>query len=135
MLQDKYILIVEDNTLNRVVYSMILKMAGCQIEFDRWGRDTIEKLKRQKFDLIILDLMLPHGDSGYTIYEQIREMPEYNNVPVIAVSASEPADAIPRVQKLGFDGFIAKPLDKTLFPQQLKRIFQGEKVWYAGERL
>ena len=134
MLKGKNIFIVEDDTLNRVVYTVILKKEGVQIEFDRWGRDTVRKLKQMHYDLIILDLMLPYGDSGYTIFEQVRQLPEYAEVPIIAVSASEPSLAIPKTRELGFDGFIAKPIDKYLFPQQLTQLLQGESVWYAGER-
>ena len=64
MLKGKQIFIVEDDTMNRVVYTMILKKEGVILEFDRFGRDTITKLKLAKYDLIILDLMLPRGDSG-----------------------------------------------------------------------
>ena len=134
MLKGKNIFIVEDDSLNRVVYTIILKQEGVHIEFDRWGRDTVRKLKQMQYDLIILDLMLPYGDSGYTIFEQIRQLPEYAKVPIVAVSASEPAFALPKTRELGFDGFIAKPIDKYLFPQQLTQLLQGEGVWYAGER-
>jgi CheY-like chemotaxis protein len=112
-----------------------LKKEGCNIEFDRWGREAIKKLGQNQYDLIILDLMLPHGDSGYTIFERIRLLPQYASVPIVAVSASEAAVAIPKVQELGFNGFIAKPLDKDLFPKQLEQLFEGEKIWYAGTRL
>jgi CheY-like chemotaxis protein len=134
MLQGKNILIVEDDPLNRVVYTVILKKEGCNIEFDRWGRETIAKLGKQKYDLVILDLMLPYGDSGFTIFEQIRQMPEYNDIPIIAISASEPAVAIPRAKELGFNGYITKPLDKNLFPRQIASLLEGETIWYAGER-
>ena len=135
MLKGKNIFIVEDNTMNRVVYSVMLKKEGCFVEFDRWGRETVKILEWKSFDLIILDLMLPHGDSGFTIFEEIRKLKQYENVPIIAISASEPAISIPRAQEMGFNGFIAKPLDKNLFPQQLETILAGEEVWYAGARL
>lgn len=134
MLKGKKIFIVEDNAMNRTIYMIILTKSGCHVEFDRLGRQTIKKLSEQPFDIIILDLMIPHGDSGYTIYDKVRALPQYQNVPIIAVSASEPAITIPKVQDLGFDGFIAKPLDKELFPQQLEQLLQGEKVWFAGTR-
>jgi CheY-like chemotaxis protein len=132
MLKDKKIFIVEDDTMNRVVYTMILKKAGAIIEFDRIGRDTVQKLSQTKYDLIILDLMLPRGDSGFSIFEQIRQMEDYKLVPIVAISASEPTQAIQRAQELGFDGFIAKPLDKDLFPKQVDELLEGKKVWFAG---
>jgi CheY-like chemotaxis protein len=135
MLKGKQIFVVEDDSMNRVVYTMMLKKEGVNVEFDRFGRDTLVKLKQAKYDLIILDLMLPRGDSGFSIFEQIRQLPEYSKVPIVAISASDPSHSIPKAQEMGFDGFIAKPLDKDKFPQQLCDLLDGKQVWYAGERL
>lgn len=133
-LRGKNILITEDDTMNRVVYTMILNKVGAHVDFDRWGSDSIWKLEQRSYDLIILDLMLPHGESGYEIFKKIRQLPEYANVPIVAVSASEPGQAIKETRRLGFDGFIAKPIDKNIFPQQLEKLLEGETIWYAGSR-
>jgi CheY-like chemotaxis protein len=135
ILKDKRIFIVEDNTQNRVVFTMILKPTGAVFEFERMGRGATGRLKTfGRADLIILDLMLMGGVSGYDIFDEIRAVPEYNTVPIIAVSASEPSVAIPETQKMGFSGFIAKPIDDDRFPKQLAQVINGEQVWYAGDR-
>ena len=131
-LGNKRIFIVEDNRLNRVVYDLILKRFTAMIDFDVWGKHTLSFLDKTSYDLIILDLMLPHGDSGYDIFKNIRNLPEYGDVPIIAVSASDSSTAIPKAKELGFNGFIAKPINKSLFPKQLASIFSGEAVWYSG---
>ncbi|NWG17311.1 MAG: response regulator [Chloroflexi bacterium] len=134
-LHGKRIFIVEDNFQNRVVFLTTLKMQGAWVEFDRWGTDALWRLRAfRQVDLIILDLMLTAGISGYDIFDQIRSLPEYNRTPIVAVSAAEPAVAIPKTQAKGFAGFITKPIDDERFPQQLARIIAGEQVWYAGER-
>jgi two-component system, cell cycle response regulator DivK len=135
ILRDRTVFIVEDNTQNRVVYQMTLIVNGARVEFERWGRDALGRLNSVRHvDLIILDLMLHNGVSGYDIFDEIRALPEYNCVPIIAVSAAEPAIAIPKTQVKGFDGFIAKPIDSDEFPDQIARVIAGEKIWYAGER-
>jgi CheY-like chemotaxis protein len=134
-LQGKRIFIVEDNSQNRVVYQMVLLAENAIFEFDRWGKDALWRLQAfGQVDLIILDLMLHSGVSGYDIFEEIRAMPEFDGVPIVAVSAADPAVAIPRTQQMGFAGFIAKPIDDDLFPQQLIAILAGETVWSGGER-
>ena len=133
-LRDKRIFITEDNTLNRSVYMMLLKISGAIIEFDRLGRETPSKVETFKPDLIILDLMLPNGDSGYQIFNKIQKMPDYGNVPIVAISASEPSVALPKCKELGFSGFIAKPIEEELLVDQLVRLIEGEEVWYVGER-
>ena len=133
-LNGKRIFITEDNSLNRVVYMMVLKMSGALLEFDRWGKDTVSQMKKFKPDLIILDLMLPRGETGFEIFSEIRNTPDYENTPIVAVSASEPSVALPKCQEMGFDGFIAKPIEEHLLVDHLARLLSGEQVWYVGER-
>ena len=130
----KKIFILEDNSMNRIVFRISLITQGALVEFDIWGRETIEKITKYNPDLIILDLMLPNGESGYTVFQQIREHSEYDNIPIVAISASEPAIALPKTKKMGFSGFIAKPIDESIFPQQMAKILEGEAIWSAGER-
>jgi two-component system cell cycle response regulator DivK len=60
-------------------------------------------------------------------------VPEFKDVPIIAVSAMDPAIAIPEARIRGFSGFIAKPIEAHLFPEQVARVINGEEVWYVGE--
>lgn len=129
----KRILIVEDNSLNRVVYQITLGVQGAVLEFDRWGREAVTRLKAGRdFDLIILDLMLYGGISGFDIFQEIRTMPQFNAIPIVAISASEPAIAMPRARELGFSGFISKPIDEAYFVGQISKLMAGEEVWHDG---
>lgn len=132
-LQDKRIFVVEDNVENRVVYQMIFIREGVTVEFERWGPDAVNKLKRfQPVDLIILDLMLTRGATGYSIFEEIRKLPAFANVPVVAVSSADPSEAIAKTRRLGFSGYIAKPIDQAQFPKQLEELLKGNAIWDEG---
>lgn len=134
-LRDKHILIVEDNLQNRVIFQMCLMREGALIEFERWGRDTLFRLKTMRLvDLIVLDLMLADGISGFDLFDDIRAVPAYAETPMIAVSAMDPNIAIPKARAKGFSGFIAKPIDSQIFAKQLASIIAGETVWYTGEQ-
>ncbi len=137
LLQHKRIFIVEDDLRNRTIYNMILDSShGAVLEFDRWASGAVERLQAfQPVDLIILDLMfLMGGISGYDIFKQIRAREEFAQVPIIAISAAEPTHSIAKTRGLGFNGYIAKPVDDELLPQQILTVLAGEQVWYAGER-
>jgi CheY-like chemotaxis protein len=135
ILKDKRIFIVEDNMQNRLVFQMALIRHGASVDFERWGRDTLYHLQNlSRVDLIVLDLMLAEGITGFDIFDQIRGLGKYDAVPIIAVSAMDPSIAIPRLRKQGFSGFIAKPIDNIQFPRQLASIMAGEAVWSVGER-
>jgi len=132
-LERKRILIVEDSSQNRVVYQMMMIKAKAQVTFDRWGRDTLNLMdKLPAYDLIIMDLMLSLNRTGYEVFEDIRNIEAYANIPIVAVSAADPSTAIPKVKEMGFDGFIAKPINDEVFIEQLARIIDGEKIWDAG---
>ncbi len=133
LLEQKYIFIVEDNPQNRVVFKLALIRHGAVVEFERWGQESIQQLKRlPQIDLIILDLMLAYGISGFDLFDEIRALPRFEDVPIIAVSAMDSALAIPKLQSKGFSGFIAKPVNIDLFPKQIARIIRGERIWYSS---
>jgi CheY-like chemotaxis protein len=135
LLENKKIFIVEDNLQNRIIFQMTLTRHGAELHFEPWGSRTLLQLQGLcRIDLIILDLMLANGVSGFDIFDQIRARPEYDCVPVIAVSASDPSSAIPKAQAKGFSSFIGKPIDNELFAHQLAAIIAGEKIWHVGER-
>lgn len=133
LLKDKMVFIVEDNTQNRVVFQMILILQGARVEFERWGKDTLRRLKALKtIDVIVLDLGLAQGVSGYDVYDEIRAVPQFDKVPIVAVSATDPVAGISKTKMKGFNGFIAKPIDDVRFPRQLAKIIGGEAVWDTG---
>lgn len=135
LLKDKHIFIVEDNPQNRVVFQMTLMRHGAVVDFERWGTHTVFHMKHlMHVDLIILDLMLAYETSGFDVFDEIHAVPKFANVPTVAVSAMDPSVAIPQARQKGFSGFIAKPIDSTLFPKQIAQIIAGEKIWSIGER-
>jgi len=135
ILKEKRIFIVEDNMQNRLVFQMSLIRHGASVDFERWGRDTLYHLQNlSRVDLIVLDLQLAEGVTGFDIFDKIRGLPKYDSVPIIAVSAMDPSIAIPKTKKQGFSGFIAKPIDNTQFPKQIASIIAGESIWSVGER-
>ncbi len=132
-LQGRKIFIIEDNTENRTIFQLLFMRYKAQVYFERWGRDVIFHMKNAPtLDMIILDLMLADGISGFDVFDQIRRTPQFARLPVLAVSAMEPAIAIPRAQAAGFDGFVAKPIDTQLFPQQVIAVLKGEKIWHSS---
>lgn len=133
-LAGKRIFIVEDNSENRAIMQLLLENEGAQISFERWGRETNERLIAfSPVDIILMDLMFPANVTGYDIFDQIRQNHAFDHIPIVAVSASEPENAIPKTHERGFAGFIAKPIQRyELFTQQIRAILDGEHIWYAG---
>ncbi len=132
LLKGKRIFITEDNLANRAVMQMLLESEGAVIGFERWGKDTCERLEHfAPVDVILLDLMFPTGITGFEVFDQIRALPEFGHVPIIAVSAKDPDTAIPQTQAKGFSGFIGKPIERTVFAQQIAAVLNGQQIWEA----
>jgi two-component system cell cycle response regulator DivK len=132
-LLNKRIFLVEDNVANVVIEQMLLERQGAKTAMERWGLDTIKRLRKfMPVDLIILDLMFPDNITGYDIFNDIRAHSEFDGIPIVAVSASDPSVSIPRTKEHGFNGFISKPVNFDLFPQQIGEILDGERVWFKG---
>ena len=79
-------------------------------------------------DLILMDIALPDAD-GYQSLESLRTDNRFVDVPIIAVTADVSVENINRAREAGFNGFIGKPLDPDRFPDQMRRVLQGEEVW------
>jgi two-component system cell cycle response regulator DivK len=130
LLTDKHIYIVEDDSRNRAVMLTILQQNGAKTSFDLWGQQTIERIKsHEKVDLILMDLMLPRGVTGYDVFAQLQEDAALASIPVVVVSASDPALEMNKARKLGFSGFISKPIQYQSFAQTIATVLEGKQVW------
>ena len=107
MLQDKKILIVEDDEDIQMIEEAYLQAAGFQTEIVADGEKVESMLNKTSFDLILLDLMLP-GKSGYDICKEIREKID---IPILMVTAR--TESLDKIRGLGFgaDDYIVKPFD------------------------
>jgi CheY-like chemotaxis protein len=117
--------------MNLAVIRTILKNAGANVPFDHWGDTTLNRMLSYPFkiDAVLLDIMLPNQVSGYDILDVIRATPELSNIPIVAVTASDPDVEMHKARERGFNGYISKPLDRVHFPQQIASIIDGQEIW------
>jgi two-component system cell cycle response regulator DivK len=128
------ILIVEDNVRNYALLARLLSFMGVkQTEWKRSGWHVLEFAKDNMpvIDLILLDIHLPEED-GYEVLTRIRQDAHFRNTKVVAVTADVSNPNLTRAQSAGFDGFLSKPINVDQFPDQIRRILEGEAVWDLG---
>lgn len=129
VLENKRIFIVEDNAAYIAIASIYLRYEGATVESERWGRNVPDIiLKQLPIDVILMDLVLSHNTSGFDVFDQIRRIPQLRNIPIVAVSAVDPEVAMPRAQKMGFAGFISKPISPSLV-KYVAAVLDGKDVW------
>ncbi|MBZ9728715.1 response regulator [Salegentibacter sp. JZCK2] len=114
-LQDSHILVVEDDSINRMVLKTILtKWEGTRVCFANNGAEGLEKLHEQQIDLILMDLQMPVMD-GYEACIAIRKGEagmDNKNIPIIAVTADVMESTKQRVKDIGMNDYLAKPVNK-----------------------
>ncbi|MCG8435741.1 MAG: response regulator [Gammaproteobacteria bacterium] len=104
------ILIVEDNAVNRLVATSLLKDLGFQPYEVENGMDAIELLKQEQFDLILMDCQMP-GIDGYETTRRIRrEIDKGGDLPIIAVTAHAMEGERAKCLAAGMNDYLAKPL-------------------------
>ena len=110
-LKGKRIFVVEDNVTNMAVFATTLKRLGAFVVQDAWNSGTIEVLKsRLPIDLIIMDLMLRRGVSGYDLFDELQLDAKLKDIPVVAVSSLDPETEIPKAQEKGWRALLVNRL-------------------------
>ena len=128
-IQGKHVLVVEDNVSNFVLIARMLGYLGIHCEWKTSGYEVVEYADTlPHLDLILMDIRLPYED-GYQALRKIRSHPRLSQTRVVAVTAEASEEEMIKAQSAGFDGFLGKPLDPDRFPEQIRRILQGEEVW------
>ncbi len=127
--KDAAVLVVEDNVSNFVLIARMLGYLGIHCEWKTSGYEVVEYADTlPRLDLILMDIRLPYED-GYGALKKIRASERFKSVPIIAVTAEASQEQMKKARESGFDGFLGKPLDPDRFPDQIRRILNGEPVW------
>jgi len=106
------VLLVEDNSINRLICKELLERLGVQFEMAEDGVEALEKLGAAQFDLVLMDCLMPRLDGfAATIQWRERERTEGRaRTPIVAVSANATEDDRDRCIASGMDDFLAKPI-------------------------
>jgi two-component system cell cycle response regulator DivK len=120
------ILYVEDNPENRMLIRRILQAEGFNMIEASNAKQALETIHQELPDLILMDINLPEMD-GYTLTARLKAMPQLKNVPIIALTANVMRGDRERTLEAGCDGYIQKPVDVDLIPQQITQFLANKK--------
>lgn len=128
------VLVVDDNEINRDLLTRRVKRLGHAVETAEHGRQALERLREDAFDLVLLDINMPELD-GFQVLEQVKADPALAHIPVIMISAVDQTEAIARCIELGADDFLPKPFDPLLLRARMsaslakKRLHDRERLY------
>lgn len=119
------ILLVEDNTVNQKVASLLLSKAGYQFEIAENGQIAVDMFQQDNsFDIILMDCMMPVMD-GFQATKEIRAYERVSGLPktpIIALTASVVDDDIQRCYDSGMDAYVPKPVRKEKLLHQIESV-------------
>ena len=130
-MEKKKILLVEDEKDLVETVTLRLEAAGYEIIPAYDGREGLEKAKREKPDLIILDLMLPKMD-GYKACGLLKADTRYNKIPVIMFTARAQESDKKMGQEAGADAYITKPFEPEALLEKVRQLLKEQKNENAG---
>ena len=119
--KNKKVLVVDDNELNLKVANRALSDLDVSIDEVISGKDAIEKVKKNKYDVILLDIMMPEMNGEETLQE-LKKIEKFDT-PVIALTADALEGAKEKYLNEGFDGYIAKPFTRDQIKEKLDKVF------------
>ena len=124
-----HVLLVEDNFVNQKVATVLLQRLGLKVKITSNGREAVEAVSNQKFDLILMDCHMPIMD-GFEATVAIREIEARTNTysPIIAVTALAMSGDRERCIAAGMDDYLSKPIDVDLLKAKISHWLRTEVV-------
>ena len=117
----KRILIVDDEVQLVEMVKMRLEAAGYEIISAYDGQEGFDKAKKDKPDLIILDLMLPKMD-GYKVCGLLKNDARYSKIPIIMFTARVQDEDVRLGKDLGAEEYVTKPFDPKILLSKIKKL-------------
>ncbi len=123
------VLLAEDNDLNQQVVQHFLARQGHTVQVARDGREALDALERDRFDLLLLDVHMPELD-GFRVIEAVRrgERTTGRHLPVVALTARSMRGDRERCLQAGMDEFLAKPIRRQELFDTIERVLVGRAV-------
>ncbi|WP_244242765.1 ATP-binding protein [Leptospira bouyouniensis] len=118
LLKGKIVLVADDIQINRSIVIRFLNRWGIQTLEATNGLEVLEVLKKQQVDLILMDLHMPVMD-GYNSTIEIRKDPNWEHIPIIALTASAQIETRNQIKSVGMNDFISKPFNPNDLLNQL----------------
>lgn len=117
------ILIVEDSPDNMKLFRTLLVLKGHAVTGIPGGDELFSTLEAQRPDLVLMDIQMP-GKDGFELLAEVRAS-AYHDLQVVALTAHAMSGDRDKALTAGFDGYITKPIDIRLFPEQVAAALAG----------
>ena len=114
-----WILVVDDDPVSRTMLTRLLEQERYRVDTAADGRQALEKLEAEPFDVVLLDVVMPEMD-GYDVLARIKEDEVLRHIPVLMITALDDVRSAVRCIELGADDYLAKPFDPVVLQARIR---------------
>jgi PAS domain S-box-containing protein len=121
------ILVVDDDADNREILTRRLEREGYQPAAEADGASALARLRREPFDLVLLDIFMP-GMDGFQVLQQMKASAELQDIPVIVLSALDDQENVVRSMEMGAEDFLAKPYSAVVLRARIGAVLRRRRA-------
>ena len=121
------LLVADDNKVNRLLLTRSLELQGHSVASAENGRVALEMLRREGFDLLLLDMEMPEMD-GFQVLEQLAGDRQLRDIPVIVTSSLEGVENVVRCIELGAEDYLSKPVNPGLLKARIGTSLEKKRL-------
>ena len=129
-----HLLVADDNKVNRLLLTRSLELQGHRVDSAVNGRVALELLRRETYDLLLLDMEMPEMD-GFQVLEQLSADPKLRDLPVIVTSSLEGVATIVRCIELGAEDYLHKPINAVLLKARVDASLEKKRLRDAQKEM
>src|SRR5436853_1770566 len=122
-----HLLVVDDNKVNRLLLARSLELQGHSVALAENGRVALEMLRREPFDVLLLDMEMPEMD-GFQVLEQLVNDRQLRDLPVIVTSSLEGVTNVVRCIELGAEDYLTKPVNPVLLKARIGASLEKKRL-------
>ena len=121
------VLIADDNRVNRLLLGRGLEHDGHTVVFAQHGGEALDLLRRRRFDLMLLDVLMPELD-GYGVLEELQRDPHLRDIPVIVTSSLDELESVVRCLEMGAEDYLTKPVNPVLLNARINASLEKKRL-------
>jgi adenylate cyclase len=121
------ILIADDNRMNRLLLGRGLEQQGHTVVSAEHGREALELLRRENFDLVLLDVLMPELD-GYQVLAELKLEPHLRDIPVVMTSSLDELDSVVKCVEMGAEDYLTKPVNPVLLNARINASLEKKRL-------
>ncbi|MCM1244263.1 MAG: DegV family EDD domain-containing protein [Roseburia sp.] len=134
MAPDARVLVVDDNSMNRMVVVKLLRDTKVTVDTAESGKECLRKTAENQYHVILMDHMMPEMDGEQTMKAVRNQTKGFcQKTPIIALTANVMTNADTVYQSMGFDAYLAKPINAMLLEASLLKFLPPELIEYTAE--